>query len=139
MSNAKENETKKLALENKISEFIKLDNKCTVHFDYKKAHSSLDKVELTVTTFNPAHDEKFVLMKTTEVGTLKCLEKVLSYLEHHKKYQSSYTVLWSEKTKFQINTSYFYAYDMQEVLDRFYESKDRHAFIIYEMKLNPIS
>ena len=135
-----DNEKKKLELEDKISELVKSDSKCTVHFDYKKAQgTSLDKLDLTVTTRNPLHDETFVLMKVTEVGILKCLEKVVSYLEHHKRFQSSYTVLWSEKAKFMLNTSYFYAYDMQEVLNRFFEGKDRHAFIIYEMKLNPIS
>jgi hypothetical protein len=135
-----DNEKRKLELEDKISELVKADNKCTVHFEYKKAQSaSPDKLELTVTTFNPLHDEKFVLMKVTESGILKCLDKVVSYLEHHKRFQSSYTVLWSEKAKFMLNTSYFYAYDMQEVLNRFFEGKDRHAFIIYEMKLNPIS
>lgn len=124
MANNKENETKKLTLEDRVSELVKSDNNCTVHFDYKKAQgTSLDKVELTVTTFNPSHNEKFVLMKAVEIGTIKCLEKVISYLEHHKKFQSSYTVIWSEKMKFQTNTSYFHAYDMQEVLDRFYEGK----------------
>ena len=137
MTNNPDNEARKLELESKISELVKTDSKCNAGFNYKKIGT--DKVELIVTTLNPNHTETFVLMKTTEVGTLRCLEKVLSYPEHHKKYQSSYTVLWSEKSDFRLNTSYFYAYDMQEVLDRFNEGKDKSAFIIYEMKLNPMS
>ena len=140
MANNPDNEKKKLELEDKISELVKTESKCTVHFDYNKVSGgSADKISLTVTTFNPVHDEKFILMKVTESGILKCLDKVVSYLEHHKRYQSTYTVMWSEKAKFMLNTSYFYAYDMQEVLERFYEGKDRHAFIIYDMKLNPMS
>lgn len=136
MSNT-DSATKKLELESKISELVKADSKCTAHFDYKRIGTG-DKIELTVTTLNSNHDKSFVLMKVTESGILKALETVVSYLEHHKRYQSTYTVIWSEKVNFKLNTSYFFAYDMQEVIDRFFEGKDKHAFIIYEMKLNPI-
>jgi hypothetical protein len=54
----------------------------------------------------------------------------------------SFTVNWSKKengTLGSYNTSYFYCHDITEVISKFFAGKSVRDYVIYEIKLNPIS
>jgi len=52
---------------------------------------------------------------------------------------SSYTIEWFNKSENKMNNSSFYGRNIEEVLQKFYYGKSRNNYIIYNIRLNPIS
>ena len=52
---------------------------------------------------------------------------------------SSYTIEWFNKSENKMNNSSFYGRNIEEVLQKFYYGKSRNYYIIYNIRLNPIS
>ena len=123
-------------LESEISEEIRKDNGCTVNFNY---HAKPGGCTVKVFTYNPKTKEFFLLMSTTAMTSAQALESILQYVQTHKNEMNSYTVTWTHKNKMEQNTSYFYCKDALEVLEKFFDGKDRQMYSISELKLNPIS
>lgn len=132
---------KQLELENEIYSFIYNDNKCFTHFEWREWGEDIIEYELQVYTFNPKHDQYFLLYTSNiQNNKVKILEEVLNFLKEPITQEcNSYTVVWCDKDKEAKHTSYFYALDVLDVIDKVYYNKKRESIIVYEIKLNPES
>ncbi len=126
-------------LESRIEKIIDEDNlpSCTVHFKYEP--SIENTVELSIITHNPVHKTDFLLYKSWGLTEQLALESAYRYLSTHRNEEQVFTVQWKRKGNTTTNTSYFSGHDMSEVLDKFYHGKNKREFIIFYIKLNPIS
>lgn len=126
------NET--LKLEYTISQIIYKDNGCYTHFE-------LSDSKLNIVTYNPNHHTYFLLtsvpMETTYYQTLKNACEFIEKSTKRTDY-NSYTVQW-KNDKEDIKTSFFWAKDIQEVLDKVHYKKDKNRLTIYSIKVNPSS
>lgn len=135
-----ETSSKMIDLEDRISKVVFNDNKRSVRFDYKSL-DQVSKKEVFAYTHNTDNGETFILKVVTCDTFESGLMEILKYVENHKKTMSSFTVNWSKKGEgvYKPEVSYFYCEDMVEVMSKFFNGKDRSDYIIYEVKLNPIS
>jgi len=129
-----------LKLEHEISTFISLDNGCTVHFEYDLKGVPLNTHHIvSAYTVNPKSDETFLLKSATDYSKEKALKQILDYVKAQKGL-NSFTVKWMKKDEIQtVNTSYFYCHDVIDVIEKFFYGKNSVDYIVYEIKLNPMS
>ena len=126
-------------LEKNIIKFIQTDNinRCVVEFVYAPGNSN--GVDLFVITNNPVHGNPFLFSKSWGVTEEQALKNLIFSLEHpSKKEESTYTVTW-EKVGGTTQNSHFSGNDIFEVLKKFYHEKNPKEYIIFNIKLNPIS
>lgn len=100
------------------------------------------RAEVKSFTHNSQTGETFLLKVVSADTHIQCLIKILEYLEHTKKNMNTFTVNWSRIENGVVgsyNTSYFYCHDVIEVVNKFFTGKNVRDYIIYDMKLNPIS
>jgi len=126
--------TKVLWFENAISEFIRKDNGCSVHFEYNEQ-------TIRVTTFNPKKQENFLLMEVSCSDKEEGLKSIWDWVKSHStsKDCSSFTVVWVKKGESNIFKSYFYAESVRGVLDKFFFDKNESEYVIHQVYMNPIS
>lgn len=137
----------KYNLEQEISKAIHLDNRCVVRFEYsynmgflKHLFSKHNRYKIIrVFTDNPKTQESFLLKEVECENIYNGLSFILNYVNNHKKDYSSFTIEWAKKGKTLSNISYFYCHDAKEALDKFYFNKERDEYIVYSLKINPIS
>jgi hypothetical protein len=101
-----------------------------------------DKEQITVlnlVTINPVHEQSFLFHSTRGVSKIDALEKMLDYVSSTKSDKSSFTIQWVKKGNDELQTSYFRAKDMYEVLDKFSFGRDLNSYVIYSIMLNPMS
>ncbi len=125
-------------MENEILKFIELNNsnKCSVEFVYSPSeHLGID---LYIITHNPVHKNPFLFSKSWGVTEEDALKKACLMINKNKKTENSYTVTW-EKIGGTTQNSYFSGKNMHEVLDKFFFQKNQEEYIIFNIKLNPIS
>lgn len=136
-------ETKIFQLESLISDHIMKDNGCHTHFDYVKNPLNGNFKSLRVTTYNPKKDEKFLLKSIEAKDEIEALSIILEWVKTHTMSDTefSHTILWAKRGETSVKTyiSHFYAKDALDALLKFYHDKDRSGYIIYEVKINPIS
>lgn len=125
-------------LETQISRAIKGDSGHTVSFFYKTdAH---ERVTVKVFTRNTGNGELFLLSSATATSEEMALGAILEYVTTHKNSMSPFTVLWAKVGTGKTNTSYFYCKNVREVVAKFFDGKeDEDAYVVYEIKLNPIA
>jgi len=140
----------KKALERKIYNVIKSDNGCETYVEFE-VMETMNKGDITnsivshtylearAITYNPIKQESFLLVKVIAENEMDGLRKVLDYILTHRSFNYSHTLTWSNKKDGVTKTSYFYAKDAMEALEKFYHDKDRGNYIVYNVKLNPIS
>lgn len=126
-------DAKIIELEDKIANIIHKDNGRTAHFEY------LDGSMVVVYTYNHHNRETFLLTKKIGLDYAEALSKVLDYVMSNEKDYDSYTVIWSRKGRPERNTSYFYCQDVTQVIDKFFEGKDKNLYKVYEITMNPVS
>ncbi len=125
-----------LQLEHDISSFISKDNGATVHFEYSK--DSFISETASAYTVNTDTKEVF-LLKTVRTNSKElALEEILEYVKNQKS-MNSFTVVWAKIPVSKMETSYFYCHDVTDVIKKFFAKKNLADYIIYEIKLNPIS
>jgi hypothetical protein len=145
-----------MEIEDKIAKIIQKEGN-TVHFikDWVEPYqgrigelSNIQFVEykmrakVSAFTLNSVTKETFLLKEVTGETHLECFNKILDYVEHTKESMNSFTVHWSKKengTLGSYNTSYFYCHHILEVMDKFFANKDVKDYVIYDVKLNPLS
>lgn len=143
-----------IQLEDKISKLIFSDNKRTVHFEYtnqeietpfsvlesaQPVYTKSTKYQVIAHTFNSINQETFLLKSEVGESYEECLEKILTYIESTRQIVSSYTVIWSKKRDNVRNTSYFFGSTIVEVIEKFFTGKDPNQYLVYEIKMNPLS
>ena len=130
--------SRQFKLEEQIRELVRKDNKCDVQFIYNR---DADKWSVDVFTVNPSNGETFLMKSepSIDVNYELALERVLQYVNTHKKDYSSFTVEWAKKGEDSNTTSYFYCTGMYDVLHKFYEGKSNpDKYIIFSIKLNAV-
>ncbi len=122
----------------KILTLINIDNVngCS---SFLKIENENSMVTLHVITINPIHEQEFLLKEFVDFTEERVLKNAIAYLEKERHEENSYTVIWTKVSSSRTNTSYFSADDMEEVLKKFFKDKVKKQYIIYEIKLNPIS
>jgi hypothetical protein len=140
-----------LEIQNKIYKLFHSNNGVSVHFRWSDN-------KLSLITYNPKNNEFFLvrtiqseymhdkerelvaheLMLEYVEDLIKSIDKKTNKLENYS--CQSYTVIWSRENE-KINTSYFYANDIEDLLKKFYFGKEafKNLFNILEIKQNPIS
>jgi len=130
--------SRQFKLEEQIRELVRKDNKCDVQFIYNR---DSDKWSVDVFTVNPSNGETFLMKSEPSIDANYelALERVLQYVNTHKKDYSSFTVEWAKKGEDSNTTSYFYCTGMYDVLHKFYEGKSNpDKYIIFSIKLNAV-
>jgi len=135
---------RRCSIEHDIITRVMYDNKATCHFDYRC--QSNNKVILALTTYNPGHGQVFNLLITDPHDSdIKCLDQARIFLDQIRSGKNgyfSYRINWIEKKGANSGiqrTSYFYGSDINEVIDKFFEGKEREDFHIQRIEENPIS
>jgi hypothetical protein len=123
-----------IQLEDEISKLVYSDNGRTVHFEYCGSGNQVNAY-----TYNKTNRETFLLKKAIGSSYQECLEKILIYIKENEKSYDSYTVIWSRKGRNERNMSYFYCTDVIDVINKFFDGKDKKLYIVYEIKMNPKS
>jgi len=126
-----------IELESEISEFVRKDNNCTVHFDYSETNTN--SIKLDTFTYNPKKKETFLLKSVSDVNKIECLKKIMRFLELMKNNMASYTVEWRKIGGGETEVSYFYAHNPLEVLQTFYVGKEIEEYIVSLVKMNPMA
>ena len=129
-------------IENRITDLIKADNGSNVNFVYSLQIVKPGELEKThnvkVITQNKITREFFLLVSMYGNSPEDALNKAFEWLQTHKTNYNSYSVIWLKMPDGNTTTSYFYAKDMREVLDKFFDGKDENRYNIFEIKQNPI-
>ena len=145
-----------MTIEDKIAKLIQKEGN-TIHFEKEwieptfsgsigqLAHLSFEykqRAKVSAFTLNSITQETFLLKEVIGETHLECLTKILEYVEHTKETMNSFTIHWSKKENGGLgsyNTSYFYCHHILEAMDKFFLNKDVRDYVIYDVKLNPIS
>jgi hypothetical protein len=106
-----------------LFEFRQIDN-----------HTRLDLI-----TINPRHHQSFLFHSTTGYDRLEALRKMLAYVREYRDYESTYTIQWIARGEKELNTSYFRAKNMYDVLDKLYYGRDINTITVFSLVLNPSS
>jgi len=132
-------ETNILFLETTISEYIRKDNGCSVHFDYFKEDDNVTSIRAT--TFNPKKEESFLLIEIPCSNEEEGLKSILDWVKSHTgiKNCSSFTVIWTKRGEYNTFKSYFYAENVRRLLDKFFFDKNEDEYVIHQVIMNPIS
>ncbi len=124
----------RIKLESDISNKIYIDNKNTVHFEYK-VNIDNGNITLLIHTYNRNTEQSFLLVKCSGKTSLECLEYAYNHIIG-KVQLHSYTVTW-RNTNGITNISYFQASNIEEVRSKILHHNDNIA--ILDIALNPIS
>jgi len=96
-------------------------------------------VKLDLVTINPVHEQSFLLHSIKAINKVEALEKMQAYIIEHYKEENSYTIQWTKIGESDLHTSYFRAQNIYQVLDKFTYGRDRNAYKIFSINMNPIS
>lgn len=94
---------------------------------------------LNLYTKNPYHKEVFLFNSVEALNKEQAFVYMEYYAKNHKIHDKSYTVQWQTVGEHELQTSYFRAKDMYQVLNKFYYNKDAASIILFNISLNPIS
>lgn len=137
--------------ENEISEMIRKDNDCSTFFswDFKSLYpDSGMKIEVTVHTFNPRHNTRFLLLKESQETCdnsnaglqqlqFSIIDEVKQFLLIKENTNYNYLVEWNQKdTLFEsVKRSYFNGQTVDAVLEKLYNENNRENFVIYKIEM----
>ena len=97
------------------------------------------RTSLHLVTLNPRHDQSFLFHRTEGSDKLDALREMLSYVQDYKEQNSSYTIQWSARDDNTLQTSYFFAKNIQEALDKLFYDRDPNSITVFSVALNPIA
>jgi len=104
------------------------------NFDQQNSITSLHLV-----TLNPRHDQSFLFHRTEGADKVDALRGMLDYVKSYKEKNSSYTIQWSARGEKALQTSYFFAKNIQEALDKLFYDRDPNSITVFSAALNPIA
>ena len=97
------------------------------------------KTSLHLVTLNPRHDQSFLFHQTEEVDKVEALRSMLDYVKSYKEKNSSYTIQWRARGDNSLQTSYFFAKNIQEALDKLFYDRDPNSITVFSAALNPMT
>ncbi len=98
-----------------------------------------DQIRLNLITVNPRHDQSFLYHSCTGESKTAALQNLLEYVVKNYREERSYTVQWTQTEHPELQTSYFRARSMFEVLAKFGHGREMSDYTLYSITLNPIS
>jgi hypothetical protein len=98
-----------------------------------------EKTSLHLVTVNPRHDQSFLFHNTHGSDKIHALRLMLDYVKNYKERNSSYTIQWSSKDDHALQTSYFFAKNILEALDKLFYDRDPNTITVFSVALNPIT
>ena len=104
-------------------------------FQSRDAHS----VKLDLITVNPRHNQSFLFHSEIGYDKVDALKKMLDYVKVYKEQESPYTIQWRKRGDKELQTSYFRAKNIYDVLDKLYYGRDMNTITIFSIILNPVS
>lgn len=107
-----------------------------VHFNFNEEKGI---VRLDITTVNPRHEMQFLYHSVRGVDELDALQKMYDYVIKHHLEENSYTVQWICEGDSELQTSYFRAKTMYELLDKFFYDRSVASCRIFSINMNPVS
>lgn len=128
---------KQIQLESQISKYFSNDNSTTAHFHFEKTED--DKLELSLYTYNEKRNTSFLFKKVKGLNKIVAISKVLKYIQEVMPEENNYTVKWYFKDDGKMQKSYFRGVDPEDVIEKFYDNKNRDNIVIDEVKLSPLS
>lgn len=133
------NDTQKMLIWAEIQDQIMRDNGCFAQYELndKDGYKSI-----RVTTHNPKKQETFLLVEMACQNEIDGLKKVSTWIKNYNlsSEEFSHTIIWSKVGEGgKTYKSYFYAKNARKALDKFFYDKDEDAYIIYEVKINPVA
>jgi len=124
-------------IQSQIRRTIYADNQAECEFFYNT--DEIGKNYLTVVTINPKHREMFTLHQTAGYDTiLECLDEVTAFLNALKLPSSRsipYQVTWYKSSVRETNKSTFYATNLRELTDKFFENKNIEDYTIQSITM----
>ena len=105
-------------------------------FEYE---TSDEGVTLNLITVNPRHDQSFLYHSCTGGSKGNALQNLFEYVVKNYREEQSYTVQWKHIGEAELQTSYFRARSMFEVLSKFSHGREMSDYVLYSITLNPIS
>lgn len=96
-------------------------------------------IRLDLITINPRHHQSFLFHSTTGYDRLEALHKMLTYVKGYRDYESTFTIQWIARGEKELNSSYFRAKNMYEVLDKLYYGRDINTITVFSLVMNPTS
>lgn len=102
---------------------------------------NFQQLRIEAYTTNKTTNERFLLKSAVGDNPEECLTKILDFVKKSNPY-STFTVNWAKIEEGRIgntNTSFFYCHDMVEVINKFFTGKSTKDYVIFDIKLNPIS
>lgn len=130
-----ENEQAITQIEDKIRSILGLGKEHLI-FSYKSVNGV---TQLDLITFNPRHSQSFLFHTVKAIDKFDALNKVLEYVKNFYQKEDSYTLQWIKVGDQDLQTSYFRAKNLYEVLDKFYFERDVNSYRVYSISLNPMS
>lgn len=121
--------------ESQISEELGLTREQLV-FSFKQVEGI---TILDLITHNPRHNQSFLFHTVKAINKEEAYEKMLEYIQEHIQKDSSYTLQWVKIGDNNLQTSYFRAKDIYELLDKFYFERDINSYRVFSISLNPVS
>ena len=106
-------------------------------FEYQNIEGS--KVKLDLITVNPRHNQSFLFHSETGYDKIDSLHKMRDYVKTYKEKESSYTIQWRTRGDKELQTSYFRARNIYDVLDKLYYGRDMNTITVFSVVLNPVS
>ena len=97
------------------------------------------QTRLDLVTVNPRHQQSFLFRYETGYDKLDVLRKMLTYIQHFRDEESSFTLQWRTRGDTELQTSYFRAHNAYETLDKLYYGRDLNTIMVFSVVLNPSS
>lgn len=97
------------------------------------------QTRLDLVTVNPRHQQSFLFRYETGYDKLDVLRKMLTYIQHFRDEESSFTLQWRARSDTELQTSYFRAHNAYEALDKLYYGRDLNTIMVFSVVLNPSS
>ncbi|MEO1417373.1 MAG: hypothetical protein AAFW00_18955 [Bacteroidota bacterium] len=105
-------------------------------FDYGEENQ---EIILNLITLNPKHEQSFLYHTAKGKDKVEVLEHMLEYVERTHRKVNTYTVQWTKRGEADLHTSYFRAKNMYDVLDKFFHGREKDAYVIFSLTMNPVA
>lgn len=121
-------------IQSEIEKYLGIEG--SLIFDYI---SEGGKVKLNLITINPRHNQSFLFHSELGVDKIDALKKMNKYVRGYKTKEDSYTIQWRTIGNNELQTSYFRATNMYQVLDKLYYNRDINSIQVYSIVMNPVA
>ncbi len=96
-------------------------------------------IRLDIITSNPRHTLEFLYHSVKGIDEMDALSKMHDYITEHHREEDVYTVQWISEGERELQTSYFRAKNLYQLLDKFFYNRSIASCKIFSVTMNPES